>query len=142
MEQQTDIEIRIVTAWDEETIADLYRAGGWWSEEWDPAALAALIRGSFAFAVAIDPATDRAVGMGRIISDGVSDGYIQDLVVLPEYRGRGIGSKVVSTLLNECTAAGLGWIGLIAEPGTDEFYLPLGFGRLEGYVPMRYYGER
>ncbi len=141
-EQQTGVEIRIVTAWDEETIADLYRAGGWWKEDWDPAQLAALIRGSFAFAVAVDRETGSAVGMGRVISDGVSDGYIQDLVVRPDYRGRGIGSKLVSALLEHCTGANLGWIGLIAEPGTDEFYAPLGFRRLEGYVPMRYYGER
>ncbi len=139
---QTGVEIRIVPAWDEETIADLYRAGGWWQEEWDPAELAALIRGSFAFAVAVDTETGSAVGMGRVISDGVSDGYIQDLVVLSGYRGRGIGSKLVSTLVEHCTDANLGWIGLIAEPGTDEFYTPLGFWRLEGYVPMRYYGER
>ena len=41
-----------------------------------------LIRGSFLFAVAIDISTGRAVGMGRVISDGIADAYIQDLVVL------------------------------------------------------------
>ncbi len=52
-----------------------------------------LIRGSFLFAVAVDRKTGHAVGMGRVISDGVSDGYIQDLVVLPEYRKTGIGAQ-------------------------------------------------
>ncbi len=142
MEQGTGIEIRMVNAWDEEVIADLYRAGGWWNERWDPAGLGALVRGSFVFAVAVERESGRTVGMGRVISDGVSDAYIQDLVVLPDQRGRGIGKMIVSALLEQCKAADLGWIGLIAEPGTEEFYQPMGFLRLEGFVPMRYYGEQ
>ncbi len=138
-----EIEIRTVTAWDEEAIADLYRAGGWWNERWDPSRLKDLIRGSFAFAVAIDTASGETVGMGRVISDGVSDAYIQDLVVLPEYRRRDIGTMILSALLEHCRAADLGWVALIAEPGTEDFYLPLGFRRMEGYVPMQWFrGER
>jgi len=70
----------------------LYRAGGWWKDEYDPAEIPGLIRGSFAFAVAVEEESGRAVGMGRVISDGVSDAYIQDLVVLPEYRSRNVGT--------------------------------------------------
>ena len=32
---------------------------------------------------AIDP-DGRWIGMGRIISDGVSDAYLQDIIVLPK----------------------------------------------------------
>lgn len=128
MMEETDIEVRLVDVWDVETIADLYRAGGWWNEAWDPAGLRDLIAGSFAFAVAIDSAAGRAVGMGRVISDGVSDGYVQDLVVLPGYRGRGIGTMILSTLLNYCKSAGVTWVGLIAEPGTEAFYTESGSG--------------
>ena len=49
-----EIIVRLVQSWDNDEIADLYRAGGWWKEEYDPAALGSLIRGSFSFAVAID----------------------------------------------------------------------------------------
>ena len=62
MMEETDIEVRLVDVWDVETIADLYRAGGWWNEAWDPAGLRDLIAGSFAFAVAIDSAAGRGVG--------------------------------------------------------------------------------
>jgi len=63
---------------------DLYRAGGWWQEEpaWR-AAIPQMIRGSLCFLLAREPG-GRVVGMGRVISDGASDGYIQDVVVLPE----------------------------------------------------------
>ncbi len=80
--------------------------------------------------------------MGRVLSDGVSDGYIQDLVVLPRYQRSGIGRRIVALLLKECRVRGLGWIGLIAEPGSEKFYLPLGFQHMKGYVPLLYDTEK
>jgi len=99
---EDDITIQLVQTWDDEDIANLYRAGGWWKEEYDQKELPRLIQGSFLFAVAVDKRTGHAIGMGRVISDGVSDGYIQDLVVLPEYRKTGIGARIVSTLVKKC----------------------------------------
>lgn len=132
------ITIELVHSWDEVEIADLYRAGGWWKEEYDQSGLRHLIRGSFLFAVAVDTKTGRAVGMGRVISDGVSDGYIQDLVVLPEFRKTGIGTRIVSALVKKCVEQGISWIGLIAEPDTEKFYLPFGFHPMEGHTPLVY----
>ena len=131
-----NIAIQLVHSWDEVEIANLYRAGGWWKEEYDPEELPRLIKGSFLFAVAVNIKTGRAVGMGRVISDGVSDGYIQDLVVLPEYRKTGIGTQIVSTLVKKCIELGSSWIGLIAEPDTEKFYLPSGFHPMEGHTPL------
>lgn len=130
------ITIQLVQAWDGNEIANLYRAGGWWKEEYDPKELSRLILGSFLFVVASDLKTGRAVGMGRVIADGVSDGYIQDLVVLPEYRKTGIGARIVAILVKKCVERGISWIGLIAEPGTENFYLPFGFHPLEGHTPL------
>lgn len=135
-----DVEFRRVHSWNVEEIADLYRAGGWWKEEWDSEGIRPLIKGSLVFAVAIDVKTSRAVGMGRLISDGVSDGYIQDLVVHPQYRKSGIGSGLVSLLIAEGKKKGLGWIGLIAEPGSEHFYRKLGFQPMQGHIPMIYKG--
>ena len=133
---EDDTAIQLVLSWDVVEIANLYRAGGWWKEEYDQRELPRLIRGSFLFAVAVDRKTGHAVGMGRVISDGVSDGYIQDLVVLPEYRKTGIGTQIVSTLVKKCVERGISWIGLIAEPDTEKFYLPFGFHPMEGHVPL------
>lgn len=135
------VAVTIVTSWDSEEIAALYRAGGWWKEEHRAEELPLLVSGSFAFAVATDRRTGRAVGMGRAIADGVSDAYIQDLVVLPEYRKTGVGREIVSALIGRCLGAGISWISLIAEPGTEKFYLPLGFRLMEGHIPMIYRGE-
>jgi ribosomal protein S18 acetylase RimI-like enzyme len=86
--------------------------------------------------VAADLKTGHAVGMGRVISDGVSDGYIQDLVVLPDYREKGIGTKILSILVKKSVESGISWLGLIAEPGTENFYLPSGFYPMKGYTPL------
>jgi len=136
-----DIAVILVPTWDEEEIAALYKAGGWWKEEYKTEDLRHLIRGSFAFAVATDRKTGRAVGMGRVISDGVSDGYIQDLVVLPQFRKSGIGTQIVAALLNRCLQSGITWIALIAEPDTKQFYRPLGFHTMEGHVPLIFRSE-
>jgi ribosomal protein S18 acetylase RimI-like enzyme len=136
---ENPIEIRLVSQWDSEEIVALYRAGGWWKEEYEPSGILPLIKGSFLFAVAID--SGKAIGMGRVLSDGISDGYIQDLVILPEYRRRGVGKMIISALLEGCKKRGLGWIALIAEPDSERFYHTLGFRRLEGYVPLIYERE-
>ncbi len=131
----------VVDMWDEEEIAALYKEGGWWKEEYRSEDLCHLIRGSFAFAVATDTQNGRAIGMGRVIADGVSDGYIQDLVVFPQYRKMGVGTRIVTALINRCLQSGITWIGLIAQPDTEHFYRPLGFRTMEGHVPLLFKGE-
>lgn len=40
------------------------------------------------------------VGMGRLVGDGAVICYVQDLIVLPEVQGKGIGSAILSRLKN------------------------------------------
>jgi len=135
------IEIKIVKKWPEDDIIKLYQAGGWWKPHYKKSGIQQLIRQSYAFAVVIHKKTKQTIGMGRIISDKVSDAYIQDLVILPEYRNKGYGKQLVKTLLEHCKSQNLHWIGLIAEPNQDEFYKKIGFKKMEKYVPMLYETE-
>ncbi|UCF13493.1 MAG: GNAT family N-acetyltransferase [Thermoplasmatales archaeon] len=135
------VDIKVVDNWVEEEIVTLYKSAGWWKESYDPSGIKKLIKGSFAFAVVIDSVTGKAIGMGRILSDGVSDAYLQDLVVLPQYRKKGIGKKLVEFLLDYCLSRGILWIALISEPGQDIFYLSLGFNPMKKYIPMKYQKE-
>ena len=137
-----DIEIKFVDSWPEDEIVMLYKAGGWWKESYDKSAIQSMITGSFAFAVVVLSKSGKAIGMGRILSDGVSDAYIQDLVVLPKYRGQGIGKKLVNFLISHCLSKGIVWIGLIAEPGNDKFYKDLGLKPMKDHIPMLYQKER
>jgi ribosomal protein S18 acetylase RimI-like enzyme len=135
-----DIEFRLVQDWPTEEIIALYKAGSWWKDSYEPDGIPPLIQGSFGFVIAYSKKEARAVGMGRMISDGVSDGYIQDLVVFHDLRGRGIGKGMVRELVRFGKEKGLVWIGLIAEEGSKEFYEHVGFKQFKG-TPMLYEPE-
>ena len=133
-----DVDIQFVKTWNEDEIVTLYKTGGWWRESYKKSDLPRLMAGSYVFAVAVDTESGKAVGMGRVLSDGHSDAYIQDLVVLPEYRGRGLGEKLVDSLVRYCLSQGIKWIGLIAEPGSEQFYRNIGFAPMVNYIPLIY----
>ncbi|HBA59419.1 MAG TPA: N-acetyltransferase [Elusimicrobia bacterium] len=115
-------------------IITLYRAQGWWDRSDTPRKLARLIKGSQCFLLA--ERDGRLIGMGRAISDGVSDAYIQDVAVLKEERGSGAGSALIKALVKHLKASGIKWIGLIAQDNSHPFYARLGFSPLEQARPM------
>ncbi|MBE5945649.1 MAG: GNAT family N-acetyltransferase [Lachnospiraceae bacterium] len=50
------------------------------------------------------------IGMGRIVGDGAVICYIQDLVVIPEAQGKGVGSLIIDKLIS--------YVRSIKEDGT------------------------
>jgi len=140
MNAKNPVKIRFVKKWPASEIVGLYRAGGWWGPSDRPSQIREIISGSFVFAVAVDEKTRKAVGMGRVLSDGISDAYIQDVIVSPEYRGQKLGKKIILALTDYCIKKKIGWVGLVAESGTGEFYRRLGFNVMKGHTPMKLKG--
>lgn len=72
----------------------------------------------------------QTIAMGRLIGDGIYY-LIADIVVKPEYQGKGIGSRIIDKLLIYVDAntpiGGRSSIQLIAEKGKEEFYMKKGF---------------
>jgi spermidine synthase len=133
------IEIKFVETVNEQEFIALYKDAGWWLEEYNEntSFIANLVTDSHLFAAAFKN-DGTMIGMGRVISDGCSDAYIQDVVVLREFRSKGIGGKIISTITSKLTEEGIDWIGLIGEPGTESFYEKLGFNTLKNHIPMKY----
>lgn len=123
----TGVTFHIVQSWVTAEIIALYRSAGWWEDWYDPHGVPSLISGSFLFATGVDQHSGKAIAMGRILSDQVHTGYIQDLCVLDSYRGMGIGRSLLAFLVSKGKEAGLHSIQLIAEPGTQSFYEKSGF---------------
>lgn len=121
------IQFLIVQEWPSDEIVDLYRAAGWWKDEYDPSEIPRLMRGSYIFVVGIDRSSGKAVAMGRILSDNVKTGYIQDLCVHTDMRGQKIGKALLNYLVQSGMNAGLKYLFLIAEPDTNSFYERAGF---------------
>ena len=99
-----------------------------------------MIRKSHCFLAVLDKG--RVIGMGRAISDGASDAYIQDVIVQGGRRGEGIGSRIIRTLKRRLKKDGIKWIGLIAQDGSEAFYKKLGFVPIPNARPMMLRGNR
>jgi ribosomal protein S18 acetylase RimI-like enzyme len=124
--QHSTIEYKIVKTLPTQDVVDLYKEGGWWEENpHSRAVIPPMIEGSFCFMVALD--NGKPIGMGRVISDGYSDAYIQDVVVKKSYRGRGIGAEIIKGLTQYCVNHKLQWIALVAELNTTPFYEKCGY---------------
>jgi len=116
-------------------IITLYRMEGWWTEgPDDPDLVSRIIAGSHCFMVA--KKEDEIIGMGRAISDGTSDAYLQDITVKKSYREQGIGTQIVKLLIARLNTDGLKWIGLIAERDSHGFYSRIGFKQMPNSIPM------
>jgi len=72
---------------------------------------------------------EEVVGCGRIIGDGGFVYYIQDIIVLPKYQGKGIGAKIMDRIVDylkkQCVEGTI--ICLMAAKGKENFYKKYGF---------------
>ncbi len=136
MRNKNPVEVRIIRKAKPEEIIILYKDAGWWKPEYskDTSFIDRILKNTYCFAGAFQ--NDKMIGMGRGISDGCSDAYIQDVVVLEKYRGQGIGGKIIRKIVEEMQSDGIDWIALVAEPGTEKFYMELGFRRMKKHIPM------
>jgi ribosomal protein S18 acetylase RimI-like enzyme len=72
--------------------------------------------------------SQKLIGVGRALADGVDCSYICDVAVLPEYQGYGLGKDIVLKLVG--LSKDHKKIILYASPGKESFYKKLGFKRM------------
>lgn len=74
---------------------------------------------------------DKIVGFGRLIGDGVCYFYIHDVMVLPSYQKKGIGTMIIDKLKNKVSEYKkinpYLRLYLGASLGKEEFYKKCGF---------------
>ncbi len=105
---------------------DLFEATGW-NKDYGLTAqeLYDAVRGSWYFLAAYDEG--RLVGTGRVISDGVFHALIVDVIVRPDYQGRGLGTMIMQRLLDRCRSGRIRDVQLFCARGKSGFYRQLGF---------------
>lgn len=89
--------------------------------------------GAWRVVAAYDRATGALQGFARAVSDGVSIAYLADVFVLPEARGHGLGTALVTAMIEDGPGAAMRWMlhtrdahGLYAKFGfapPDDRYL-------------------
>jgi len=69
----------------------------------------------------------KLVGFGRVVTDLVLHAMIFDMIVLPNYRGKGIGTMILMRLVKRCVEQGVRDIQLFCAKGQTGFYEKNGF---------------
>lgn len=71
------------------------------------------------------------VGMGRLVGDGAMYWYLQEIIVLPEFQRKGIGTMIVNHLIDYAKANSITGkfttIGGVSAKGKEPFYQKMGF---------------
>lgn len=76
---------------------------------------------------------DKLIGVIRIVGDGYSIIYIQDILVLKEYQHMGIGSKLITEAMNRYKDVYQKVLLTDNEPKTLAFYKKMGFENCNRY---------
>ena len=121
-------------------ILPLYESVGWINYTKKPEMLAQAYRNSLlTLAAYVD---GRPVGVIRTVGDGASIVYVQDILVLPEFQRRGIGTMLIKAVLERFSH--VYQIGLATDntEKTISFYRSLGFAPLDelgccGFIRMK-----
>ena len=71
--------------------------------------------------------SDKLIGFGRVIADGIHHAFIVDLIIRPDYQGKGLGSKLLHNLVAKCKEANIRDIQLFAAKDKYGFYEKFGF---------------
>ena len=123
-----------------EELVELYDAVGWTTYTTDPTVLEAAIEGSTHVVTA--RYGDDLLGLARVISDGASIAYLQDVLVRPELQREGVGKGLVDAALEPFAHVRQQVLLTDDEPRQRAFYESLGWteirdhgdGRLRAFV--------
>lgn len=125
--------IRVVNAEDlplSEVLA-LYGAVEWLAYTKDPDNLQRALEGSSTLVAAHDHET--LVGLARVVSDGASICYLQDILVRPSHHRRGIGRALVERALEQYPHVRQKVLITDDEPQQKAFYEALGYTQTEEF---------
>ena len=112
-------------------VLHLYQAVGWTNYTNQPQMLAQALTHSLAIYLARDG--EKIVGLVRLIGDGFSSVFVQDLIVLPTYQRQGIGSTLMKQALSDYKDTYQIQLATEESEKTLGFYRSLGFETLSSF---------
>ena len=114
-----------------EAVLHLYQAVGWTNYTHQPEMLEQALSHSLVIYLALDG--DAVVGLIRLVGDGFSSVFVQDLIVLPIYQRQGIGRSLMKEALEDYKDAYQ--VQLVTEQTEKNvgFYRSIGFETLSTY---------
>jgi GNAT superfamily N-acetyltransferase len=70
---------------------------------------------------------DDLIGFIDSVSNGVTDAYIQDLMVRPDYQSKGIGTELMNRMISALKERQIYMISVVYEAKLQPFYKRFGF---------------
>jgi len=70
---------------------------------------------------------DNLIGYIDCVSNGVTDAYIQDLMVHPDYQGKGVGTELMNQMITYLKEKRIYMISVVYEESLKPFYEKFGF---------------
>lgn len=70
---------------------------------------------------------NKLVGFVNVVSNESTDAYIQDLIVDPDYQGKGIGTMLMNLVIDKLKMNGIYMISVLFEDELMDFYKKFGF---------------
>ena len=128
------MEIREYRQYDEREILLLYASVGWTAYTDQPETLRRGFENSLLTLAAYEE--NRLIGVLRAVGDGQTIVFVQDLLILPEYQRRGVGTALLRELLARYPQVRQ------IELTADDSPSLLAFYRKTGFVPMSELGCR
>lgn len=108
----------------------------YWAQDVPASIVSRSIEGSLCFALRNET---RQIGFARVISDRATIALLNDVFVLPEFRGRGLGKWLVECVMSHPELQGLkAWV--LVTRDAHELYRKYGFkalARPERYMELR-----
>lgn len=124
--------IQEYTDYIEKDVLHLYASVGWTAYTDHPDTLREGFSHSLLTLAAYED--DRLVGLIRMVGDGVTVVLIQDLLILPEYQRKGIGTKLMQAALDRFSH--VRQIQLV----TDQTEKNIAFYQSQGFVALSQFG--
>ncbi len=121
----TDMEIKEYTVYNENEILELYASVGWSAYTDEPEVLHKGFEHSMLVLGAYE--SGKLVGVIRVVGDGYTIVFIQNLLVLPEYQRKGIGAALIQSVLTRFSFVRQIELAADTTSGTAAFYKSQGF---------------
>lgn len=122
------MEIREYRKYYEEEILRLYAGVGWTAYTEQPEALRRGFDSSLLMLAAYEGA--ELLGLIRVVGDGQTIVFVQDLLVFPEYQRKGVGSALLRAVLKRYENVRQIELATDDTPKTKAFYRSMGFREL------------
>lgn len=120
-------------------LINLYQSVGWTSYTEKPELLQQAVHNSLYVLGAFNH--DQLIGLIRVVGDGLTIIYIQDLLVLPAYQNKGIGSTLINKVRTEFRHVRQQVLLTMEEPETRAFYEKNGFTSCDQGELVAFYHE-